>query len=84
MRKEIARREALKLRLNNKSYVEIQNILKDKYDYSVSTKQIKRWCIRFEKGDWNLRDNSTRPHRIYYKFLQDDVLDVIKMRIQTG
>ena len=84
MRKEIARREALKLRLNNKSYTEIQKILKDKYDYSVSTKQIKRWCIRFEKGNWNLRDSSTRPHRIYYKFLQDDVFDVIKLRTQTG
>lgn len=84
MRKEIVRREALKLRLNNKSYIEIQKILKDKYDYSVSTKQIKRWCIRFENGNWNLRDSSTRPHLIYYKFLQDDVFDVIKLRTQTG
>lgn len=50
VRKEIARREALKLRLNNKSYVEIQEILKDKYDYSVSTKQIKRWCTKFAKS----------------------------------
>ena len=84
MKKGIIRREAIKLKLNNKSYAEIQKILKEKYDYSVSKKQIKRWCTRFEEGNWNLKDNSTRPHRIYYKFLQDDVIDVINFRKQTG
>ena len=84
MKKEIARREAIKLRLQNKSYKETKKILKEKYDYSISTKQIKRWCIRFEEGNWDLKDRSTRPHHIYYKFLQDDVFDVIKLRTKTG
>ena len=70
MKKGIVRRKAIKLKLNNKSYTEIQKFVKEKYDYPVSKKQIKRWCIRFEEGNWNLKDNSTRPHRIYYKFLQ--------------
>src|SRR3989339_614816 len=84
VKKELIRREAIKLRLHNKSYKQIQNFLKEKYDYSVSTKQLKRWCIRFEEGGWDFKDKSTRPHRIYYKFLQDDVFDVIKLRTKTG
>tara|TARA_Y100000310_G_C20192896_1_gene583302 strand:+ start:302 stop:505 length:204 start_codon:yes stop_codon:yes gene_type:complete len=65
-KKEIVRREAIKLYIKNKSPAFIQLILKEKYDYSVSRKQIKRWYQRFEKGNWNLRDTSTRPNRIYY------------------
>lgn len=84
LKKEKARKEAIKLRFRIKSYARIQRILKEEHDYEVSRKTIKRWWKRFNEGDWNLRDNSTRPNTIYHKFYAEDVNEIIRLRKKYG
>lgn len=84
LRKEIIRNEAIKLRFRCKSYAKIQRFLRRKFDYKVSRKTIKRWWNKFNQGDWNLRDISKRPNKIYYKFYVEDLEEIIKIRKQYG
>jgi len=57
LKKDEIRRESIKLRLKYKSYAKIQRILKEKFDYQVSRKTIKRWYKKFNQGNWNLKEN---------------------------
>lgn len=84
MKKEIIRKEAIKLRLKYKSYAKIQRILREDFEYEVSRKTIKRWWNRFNDGDWNLRDISQRPCNIRYKFYVEDIELVIQIRKESG
>ena len=84
MKKEIIRREFLKLKLKDYSYIKCRDELLRIYGVKVSTRTLKRWYKRFEKGDWDLRDNSTRPNIIYYKFYAEDVEQVINLRKIKG
>lgn len=84
MRKDIVRREAIKLKLYKKKWENIQRLLQEKYNYSVSKKTLKRWYKRFNEGNWNFRDLSRKPITIHYKFTQDDIDEVISLRENTG
>lgn len=84
MKKEEVRREAIKLRFKYKSYARIQNILEEKYDYKVSRKTIKLWWNKFNHGNWNLRDDSTKPKLIHYKFYTEELEQVITLRKIKG
>lgn len=84
MKKEIARREFLKLKVNGYSYAECQIILEKMYGFDVSLVTLKRWWKRFNLGDWNLRDNSTRPKTIQYTYTVEDLEEVIALRKRIG
>ena len=84
MRKDIIRREFLKLKLKGYSYKECKDILFSEYELRVSILTLKRWYKRFNEGDWNLKDNSTKPNKVYYKFYLEDLEEVITIRKRFG
>lgn len=84
MKKEIARKEFLKLKLRGYSYEECRIILDELYVFRAAGRTLKRWWKRFNLGDWNLRDSSRRPHTIHYKFSAEEVSHVIDLRKKLG
>jgi len=54
MRKDVVRREFLKLKLNGHSYAECQALLKEHYEAEFCTRTLKEWWKKFNKSDWNL------------------------------
>src|SRR3989344_3963489 len=84
MKKDRIRREFLKLKLDGLSYEECQKIIEKAFNVKFCIRTLKYWKSRFELGNWNLRDNSTRPYNINYKHYAEDLEEVIKLRNKTG
>ena len=84
LRKDEIRRTAIKLRFKFKSYVRIQRILNAKYNYQVSRKTIKRWYKKFNQGNWNLKDSSTAPYNLNYKFSREELEEAVLIRLSKG
>ena len=85
MKKEIIRREFLKLRIKQHSYAECKTQLKELYEFNVNIRTLKRWQKRFSKDDsWNLIDESRKPNKIYHKITEQTKEEVIKLRNKTG
>ena len=85
MKKEELRREFIKLRVKQFSYSKCQRILKGKYDFSVSIRNLKRWQQRFDKEDsWDFQDKSQRPNKIWYKVTVEAEKQIINLRKTTG
>ena len=84
MKKDVIRREAIKLKHAGKKYPIISLLLKERYDYKVTPRTLKRWFNRFEQGNWNFKDNSKKPKRLHYKFTDEDKQQIIRIRKQTG
>ena len=84
MNKEQARKEFIKLKLKGHSYNQCRGILRAKHGFMMSKRTLIRWNQRFETTDWNLRDNSTRPHILHYKITPAIEQEVIQLRKQTG
>src|SRR3989344_6571809 len=84
MKKEIIRKEFLKLRIKQYSYSKCKTQLKEAYGFNVSIRTLKRWQKRFSKDDWNLIDDSRKPKKIYYKITEKSKEEIIKLRKKTG
>ena len=85
MKKEIIRKEFLKLRIKQSSYAKCKTQLKELYDFNVSIRTLKRWQKRFSKDDsWNLIDDSRRPKEIYYRITEQSKKEIINLRKKTG
>lgn len=85
MKKEIIRKEFLKLRIKQYSYAKCKTQLKETYAYSVNIRTLKRWQKRFTKDDtWNLIDDSRKPKTLHYKITEPAKKEIIKLRKQTG
>lgn len=85
MKKELIRKEAIKLRLiNKKKYPIISLLIKEKYDYNVSPRTIRRWVNRLMNTDWNYKDTSQRPSKIYIRITAQIKKEAIKLRKKTG
>ena len=84
MKKEIIRREAIKLKLQGKTYPEIITFLKERFGYSVTKMTLINWMNRFDSSNWDLRDISSKPHNIHYKFTNNDRMNVVSLRKQCG
>ena len=84
MKKEEMRREFFKLKNKGHSYSQCKIILKAKYNFETSIRTLKRWIKRLDGGNWDLCDDSRRPHTIHYKV--DELLrkKVIGLREKTG
>ena len=84
MKKEIIRKEFLKLRIKQYSYSKCKTQLKEAYGFSTSIRTLKRWQKRFSKDDWNLIDDSRKPKTIHYKITEQAKKEIISLRKQTG
>ena len=78
------RKEFFKLKNKGFSYTQCRRILRAKYDYSVTTRTLKRWIKLLDNGDWDLKDNSRRPKTIHYKVNKEIEHQVISLRGKTG
>ncbi|MBI5798150.1 hypothetical protein HZA98_04585 [Candidatus Woesearchaeota archaeon] len=84
MKKEVVRKQAIRLRFRYKSYAVIQRILKERYSFVASRRTLKRWWHRFNAGDWDFRDISRKPKRVKYKFSQEEIDEILFLRKQEG
>ena len=85
MKKELVRREFFKLKLKGHSYSQCSKILYAKYKYEVNPRTLQRWSNKLNITlDWNLKDESTRPHTIHKKITKEIEQKAIKIRKQTG
>jgi transposase InsO family protein len=84
MKKEEARKEFFKLRNRGFSYAKCRLLLLGQFGHHASTRTLKRWNARLERGGWDLRDESRRPHTLYRKVTPELVAAVCAMRAKTG
>jgi len=84
MKKEEVRKEFFKLKNGGFSYAKCRSILSSLFDYQVSIRTLKRWMHRLDYADWDLRDISRRPRRIYYKITPEIIARVCSIRKRTG
>ena len=66
------------------SFNKCQKIIKQKFDYDVSVKTLRRWWKIFEEGDWSCEDKSTKPKNIHYKINKEIENKVLKLRKKTN
>lgn len=85
MRKDLIRREVIKLKvLKKKSYAEIKNVLETNHHYSVSKKTLKRWCKKQrENPDWDMMDKPKKPKTIHIKITPEIEEETVKLRKST-
>lgn len=85
MKKELIRKEFLKLRIKQYSYLRCKTQLKETHGYSVNIRTLKRWQKRFSEDEsWNLIDDSRKPNTIHYKTTEQIKKEVISLRNKTG
>lgn len=84
MKKEIGRRELLKWKIKGFSYSDCQKKIKEELEDEFSILTLKRWWKRFNKTKWDLRDKSTKPKTIHYKFDKEEKKQAIAIRKETG
>lgn len=83
MKKEIVRREFLKWKIKGLSYSDCQARIKEEFDDYFCIKTLKNWWRRFNKTKWDLRDKSTKPRTIHYKFSKAEKEEAILIRKST-
>ena len=84
VKKEIIRREAIKLKIQNKKNKEIISYLKERFGYSVTKMTLCRWMNRLNQTEWDFRDASQRPHTIHTKFTEINKQRVVAYRKEEG
>ena len=84
MKKEMIRKEFFKLKQKGFSYSKCKTILRGQFDYDVSIRTLKRWVLRIDSLEWDLKDSSRRPHTIHRKITPLVEQEVICLRKQTG
>ncbi len=85
MKKEIIRREFLKLRLKQQSYHQCKMALEEQHNYKVGIRTLKRWQKRFTNDtEWNLKDCSRRPKKIHQKVTAEAMKRILTLRTHTG
>lgn len=83
MKKEIVRREFLKWKIKGMSYSDCKKKIKDEFEDEFSILTLKRWWKRFNKTKWDLRDKSTKPKTIHFKFSKEEKKKAITIRKDT-
>jgi len=84
MKKEEVRKEYFKLRIKGHSNNQCRKILLAQFGYEVSVRTLRRWTHNLNKNDWDLKDKSKRPRRIYCKVTQRDIEKIIFIKNKTG
>lgn len=84
MRKDEIRREFFKFRKQGFSYSKCKALMSSVHNQFLSVRTLKRWSARLESGDWDLLDESRRPHRINIKVTPEIVQKICAIRKLTG
>jgi len=84
MKKELTRREFFKLRIKHHSYNQCRKILKAQFNFEVSLRTLYRWNKKLNETEWDLKDLSTKPKKIYYKITPEIEKKVLEIRNKTG
>lgn len=84
MKKHTLRKEFFKLRAKGYSFAKCQIKLVEEFEAYFCLKTLKNWSKKLNKGNWNLKDTSTKPKTIHYKFKYQDKEEVISLRRKTG
>jgi transposase InsO family protein len=84
MKKEEIRREFFKLRQQGFPYTKCQRLLLGQLEYRISTRTLKRWSARLDRGGWDLCDISSRPIRVMQKVTPEVISKVVSLRKKTG
>jgi len=84
MKKEIVRKEAIKEKIKGKSYKEVVEFLKQRFEIAITKRTLINWMKRFNQTEWDFKDISQRPKTIHRKFTEEDKLIVIEQRKKQG
>jgi transposase len=84
MKREVIRREAVKLKLRGKTSKQIIEEIKIRFNFSLTRMTLYRWVNRVLRTDWNFKDISQKPHKIHYKFSNENKILVIDCRKKQG
>jgi len=85
MKKQEIRKEFFKLKLKGHSYSQCRKILIAKYNYEIHTRTLQRWIHKLDYDDnWDLKDKSRRPNKIYKKISKETEEKIISIKKQTG
>jgi len=84
MKKEEIRKEFFKLRIKHHSYNQCRKILLAQHGFEFSKRTLQRWTKKLNETEWDLKDKSKRPKRIYYKINERIENKVIFLREKTG
>lgn len=84
MKKEEVRKEFFKLRIEGHSYSQCKKLLKTLLNFEISIRTLKRWEKKLNSSQWDLKDKSTRPHRIHYQVTEKQKREVIELKMKTG
>ena len=84
MKKEEIRKEYFQLRIKGHSQNQCRKIILAKFEFEVSKRTLQRWTKRINETEWNLKDNSKRPKKIYYKTNSELENQIIFLKNTTG
>ena len=84
MKKEEIRKEFFKLRIKGHSYSQCRKVLRAKYNFEITLRTLQRWTKRLNETEWDLRDYSRKPKKIYYKINPEQKKKIIDLRKKTG
>jgi len=85
MKKEEIRKIFFNLKSKGHSYNQCRKILKVKHNYEIHNRTLQRWMHKLDYDDeWNLKDKSKRPNKIYKIITPEIEKEVIKIRNKTG
>ena len=84
MNKGEIRKDFFKLKNKGFSYSQCRRILKAEFGYETTVRTLKRWNSKLNAGNWDLLDQSRRPHTIHNKITKEIENKVIKLREKTG
>jgi transposase InsO family protein len=84
MNKEEIRKEYFKLKSKGHTNNQCRKIVLAQTGYEVTIRTLRRWTARLDHTEWDLRDRSRRPKRIYCKILPATEEKIVAIKKQTG
>ena len=84
MEKEEVRKEFFKLKNKGHTNNQCKKIIFAQFGYEVTVRTLRRWTNRLNKTEWDLRDKSRRPNKIYSKINLALESKIINLRNKTG
>ena len=86
MKKEEIRKEFFKLKIKGHTNNQCRKILLAQFSYEVNIRTLRRWTNRLNKTEWDLRDKSKRPNKIYSKVnlaLESKIVELRNIKHQS-
>ena len=84
MKKEEIRKEFFKLKIKRHTNNQCRKILLAQFGYEVNIRTLRRWTNRLNKTEWDLKDKSTKPNKIYSKVNLALESKIVELRNKTG